>query len=90
MINWPASLGTWDVLFLPPVPWSAPVIAPVLVAASMVGSGTFVLAREVAGRPIRLSGLDWGLVIAGGLVIVVAFCWDCRNIMAGGLPNPFH
>jgi hypothetical protein len=90
LVDWPSSLGTWDVLFLLPVPWSAPVIAPVIVAASMIGTGTFVLAREAADHPIRLSRLDWGLVIAGGLVIVVAFCWDFRNIMAGGRPNPFH
>ncbi len=90
LIDWPASLWTWDVLFLLPVPWSAPVIAPMLVAASMIGSGTIVLARESAGRPVRLSRLDWGLVAAGGLVIVVAFCWDYRNILTGGRPNPFH
>jgi hypothetical protein len=90
LIDWPASLWTWDVLFLLPVPWSAPVIAPVLVAASMIGAGTFVLAREETGRPVRLGRLDWGLVFAGGLLIVVAFCWDFRNIVAGGQPNPFH
>jgi hypothetical protein len=90
LLDWPASLWTWDVLFLLPVPWSAPVIAPVLVAASMIGAGTLALAREAAGRPVRLGRLDWGLVFAGGLVIVVAFCWDFRNILAGGRPNPFH
>jgi hypothetical protein len=90
LIDWPETLWTWDVLFLLPVPWSAPVIAPMLVAVSMVGSGTYVLAREATGRPVLLGRLDWGLVIAGGLVIVVAFCWDYRNIMAGGQPNSFH
>lgn len=90
LTGWPESFGTWDVLFLLPVPWSSPVIAPMLVAATMIGAGTLSLAREASGRPIRLSLLDWGLVIAGGLSIVVAFCWDYRNILAGGRPNPFH
>jgi hypothetical protein len=90
LIDWPETVWTWDVLFLLPVPWSAPVIAPILVAASMIGAGTFVLVREAAGSPVRLARIDWGLVIAGGLLIVVAFCWDFRNILAGGRPNPFH
>jgi len=32
LIDWPKSLLTWDVLFLIPVPWSGPVLAPALVA----------------------------------------------------------
>ena len=28
MLNWPASLLDWDVLFLIPVPWIGPVVAP--------------------------------------------------------------
>ncbi len=89
LIDWPASLFTWDLLFLLPVPWAGPVIAPVLVAVSMIGAGVALLAREYAGRRLRLSWLEWGAVTAGGLTVVVAFCWDSRNITAGGRPNPF-
>src|SRR5690349_2988847 len=32
LLNWPASLLTWDILFLLPVPWVGPVIAPILVS----------------------------------------------------------
>src|SRR6185503_18967938 len=35
-IGWPPSLFTWDVLFLIPVPWLGPVIAPVLVSLGLV------------------------------------------------------
>ena len=28
ILDWPASLWTWDLLFLLPVPWIGPVIAP--------------------------------------------------------------
>ena len=30
LIGWPASVWTWDVLFLIPVPWAAPVLAPAI------------------------------------------------------------
>jgi hypothetical protein len=90
LIDWPASWQTWDLLFLLPVPWAAPVWAPMAVALSMIVSGAILLRREFCGRLLRLSATDWAAVIAGGLTIVVAFCWDHRNLMAGGQPNPFH
>ncbi len=89
VLGWPASLWTWDVLFLIPVPWAAPVIAPAAVAASMVIAGTVVLLRESSGRPFRVARWEWAAVCAGGAILIVAFCWDWRNLAAGGLPNPF-
>ena len=34
-LNWPDSLLTWDILFLIPVPWIAPVLAPIIVAITI-------------------------------------------------------
>lgn len=89
LLDWPPSLATWDLLFLLPVPWVGPVAAPVLVALAMVGSGTVVWWREARGRPLRLRGGHWAAVVVGGVILVLAFCWDYRNILAGGFPNPF-
>ena len=36
-VRWPASLFTWDLLFLIPVPWIGPVLAPVLVSVGARG-----------------------------------------------------
>ena len=90
LIDWPASLLEWDILFLIPFPWVGPVLAPVLVAISMIAAGTIVFWRESAGRPVRLSWQHWSIVVLGGLIIIVSFCWDYRNVMAGGTPNPFQ
>src|SRR5436305_595805 len=60
------------------------------VAASMIATGLVVLASEAAGRPFRLTRPEWAMVFAGGAILVTAFCWDFRNVMAGGLPRPFH
>ena len=89
LIGWPASVWTWDVLFLIPVPWAAPVLAPAIVAATMVMTGSTVIAFEATGRPFRVSRWDWLAIVAGGLVLIGSFCWDWRNLAAGGMPNPF-
>ncbi len=89
-LDWPESLMTWDLLFLVPVPWVSPVLAPVLVSMVMVVCGLLVLRREEVNRPVETAWTDWIVLSAGGVIVVTAFCWDFRNIMAGGLPNPFH
>ena len=89
LIGWPVSLFDWDLLFLLPLPWVGPVLAPVLVALAMIAAGVAMLNREAAGRPVRLGGVHWAAISSGGFVVIVAFCWDWRNILEGGLPNPF-
>ena len=90
LIDWPASIRTWDILFLLPVPWVGPVIAPVLVAVSMIAAGTAILWRESREQPIRFRWLHWLTIVGGGLIVILAFCWDFRNVSTGGRPNPFN
>jgi len=42
MSGWPSSVFDWDVLFLLPLPWWGPVLAPVCIALLMVAWGTLV------------------------------------------------
>jgi len=86
MIHWPESPNTWDILFLIPLPWIGPVLAPVLVSAALIVCGFISLSR--GGVPARPQ--HWLAMIAGGLVVILSFLWDFRNTMAGGLPNPFN
>jgi hypothetical protein len=88
-IGWPASLFTWDILFLLPEPWVGPVIAPVIVSATMIATGIAVIVREEAGRPVRVLASHWAMIVGGGVIIVASFLWDFRNTMAGNWPNPF-
>jgi len=88
-LGWPESLMTWDLLFLIPVPWVAPVIAPVIVSVALIISGVLVLYRETTDRPLLAGWLDWSIISAGGVVVILAFCWDHGNIVSGGYPNPF-
>jgi hypothetical protein len=83
-IDWPASLLTWDILFLLPVPWVGPVLAPVIVSLTIVGCGLGALWRPVVIRPRHWIGL-----ILGGALVILSFTWDFRYILAGNLPRPF-
>jgi hypothetical protein len=90
LIDWPASFLTWDILFLIPLPWVGPVIAPILVSGAMVVAGLWCLSREAASKPLRIRYWNIIGVLAGALVIIVSFTLDNRNILAGGMPQPFH
>ncbi len=43
LIDWPASLATWDCLFLIPQPWYAPVWVPVVISLGMIMVGLLLL-----------------------------------------------
>ena len=90
LIDWPASLLEWDILFLIPLPWVGPVLAPVLVAISLIAAGVLLLWRESTGGPVRIGWRHWSIIVIGGLIIIVSFCWDYRNVMAGGTPTSFQ
>src|SRR5262249_23693777 len=89
MLDWPDSWMTWDLLFLLPVPWASPVLAPVLVSLSMIGTGVYILWRESTGRPLRPGPAIWASAAASALLLALAFCSDYRNLLDGGLPNAF-
>jgi hypothetical protein len=90
LLDWPASLLTWDILFLIPVPWVGPVLAPVLVSLAMIVAGVWHLRREACGDPVRMGPAYWTGILAGAAIIVMAFALDYRNVMSAGLPHPFR
>ncbi|HEV2689143.1 MAG TPA: hypothetical protein VGV35_11325 [Bryobacteraceae bacterium] len=86
MIGWPASLFTWDILFLIPLPWVGPVLAPALISLTLIVCG--LISLRLGGLPA--SPIAWALMIGGGFGVILSFVSDYRNTMAGGLPNPFN
>jgi hypothetical protein len=75
-LDWPASLLTWDVLFLIPVPWVGPVLAPVSVACTMIGMALVMLHLESRG-PVRAAGKSvWLTQIIACLMIITSFTMD--------------
>ena len=74
LLDWPASLLDWDILFLIPVVWASPVLCPILVSLAMFAAAVVILVRSEANRSVRL-GTGAGLaVVAGCGIIVLSFC----------------
>ncbi|UCG66769.1 MAG: hypothetical protein JSW12_07105 [Deltaproteobacteria bacterium] len=89
MVRWPDSLMSWDLLFIVPLPWVAPVITPLLIALAMVVAGLFLLYYDEKGYIIYWRWYDWGIELICAFLVIVAFCWDWKNILHTGIPNPF-
>ncbi len=88
-IGWPHGPGTWDVLFLIPVPWTGPVWAPIAVSLALIGFGLAAGRAANGGAPLRASRGEVGLGLLGGLVVILSFTLDAPRIMTGGMPGWF-
>lgn len=88
-IGWPSSPGTWDLLFLIPVPWTGPVWAPVAISLALVGFGLAAAQRLRAGRPVRAGRAQVAAGVAAGLISIAGFCWNAALVLDGGVPTDF-
>lgn len=90
LLNWPESLLTWDLLFLIPLPWSSPVLAPILISIAMIISAIIILRVEAQGFQINFSPLDWLLEVLAALAIIASLLWNALNIMKLQAPTIFR
>lgn len=88
-LGWPPSVMTWDILFLIPVPWTAPVLYPVLVSLFLVLGFLAHESFHARGRPVRPTRAEWLVAAAGCLGIVVSFCFRFEVAAGGGVPAGF-
>jgi len=73
LLGWPPSLYTWDILFLIPVPWTGPVLAPVLNSLTMILLALLILRIRIHTDLFRLTFLEWLLFILGSLITVFSY-----------------
>ena len=88
--DWPLSLMDWDILFLIPMAWAGPVIAPVLVSIILLVFAVVILYRDCLGRPIKAAKLDWLGFIAAGIIIIISFCIPGPHIAAPDFKLHFY
>ena len=72
-IDWPESLLTPDILFLIPVPWIGPVIAPIILSLTMIILSLSILRYDACKESVKLNRMDWKLLIAGSLIVIISF-----------------
>ena len=90
LLGWPASLMTWDVLFLIPVLWASPVLYPVLVSLALWVLAVAILHRQAQGRPLVVKPSDavgWTIAAA---IVVVSFCLGGTHASEPDYRQYFH
>lgn len=83
--GWPKSLFDWDVLFLLPLPWWGPVLAPVCIAVLMIVWGTVTTQTEVRSPATTMTTLLWRLSWLGIAVALYVFMADSLHAVRQGL-----
>ncbi len=81
IVDWPRSLWDWDVLFLLPLPWWGPVLAPMSIAALMIVFGTLTTQFE----NIRPSRRAWFFNLSGCALALIVFMADALRAADGGI-----
>jgi len=97
LIGWPESILTVDVLFLIPLPWWGPVLAPVLIAILCAAFGAVLVVRGEGGTLAGPGALQWGALLAGTAVVLHAFMADSIRALPAAAeelawlkPGPFN
>lgn len=84
LLNWPPSLLTWDVLFLIPVPWVSPVLAPLICSVTMVLISIRIIMLEEKGLIVKIRWFEWISVLSGAGIILFTFLRDYAGIIIRG------
>lgn len=81
MTGWPHSLFDWDVLFLIPLPWWGPVLAPSLIALLMIVGGALLAGNDERTEP-SLSPARGTLAVSGLGAILALYVFMADAIRA--------
>jgi hypothetical protein len=85
MCGWPHSLFDWDILFLLPLPWWGPVLAPVSIALLMILWGTLVSSWRIERARDGSEWKVWGLNFLGVGLALYMFMADSLRVADGGV-----
>jgi hypothetical protein len=85
LCGWPHSILDWDILFLLPLPWWGPVLAPVLIALLMIIWGTLAITSD--GRPSSAvkGWASWLLNLLGVTLALYTFMADAIRVADQGV-----
>jgi hypothetical protein len=82
--GWPASPLEWDVLFLLPLPWWGPVLAPAMIAALMCAGGAGAALHAERGVAWRLTRANVAVAALGIAVVLYTFTADSLAALPDG------
>jgi hypothetical protein len=76
LLSWPESMFTWDILFLIPVPWVGPVLAPCIVSLTMIVLTSCIIILQEKGYTVAFILNEYIAFVLGCTVIIGSFLWD--------------
>jgi hypothetical protein len=82
--DWPKSLFDWDLLFLLPLPWWGPVLAPACIALLMIIWGTLVTQGTYPIPSTSSTSTLWPLSCAGIALALGVFMADSLGALSRG------
>jgi hypothetical protein len=81
ILNWPATLVDRDILFLIPVPWVGPVLAPCIISLTMIVFALVVFNIEWKGVAVKFKRADWMLMIIASVLYIYSFTKDQYDLL---------
>ena len=81
ILGWPASLLTWDILFLIPTTWTGPVLGPVINSITMIMLALVIIYFSGKGRNVSLKGIEWLLLVLGSVITIITYTLDYTTFM---------
>ena len=84
LLGWSDSLLTWDVLFLIPVAWLAPVPAPLITSFTMIGLALLYAFLYQRYGTVRFDRPAWLLMALGVIILFFTFIWASASIVIQG------
>ncbi len=83
-LDWPESLLTWDILFLIPITWVSPVLAPVLCSLLMIAMALLLDFRMTNNSLKELKIKEFMFMLSGATVIYYTFTVDFGMMIIKG------
>jgi hypothetical protein len=89
LLNWPATLLDWDILFLIPLPWIGPVIAPVSISIIMIVCSILIIRSINNGYEFRPTLSAFVIAIGATFIILYSFMYDTGATLHQQMPMPY-
>jgi hypothetical protein len=86
-IGWPAYFMEWDILFLIPLPWIGPWLAPVIVSIGFIASGVLVLKYSEKFPSSLFTWKEWIFMSIAAGIIIGSFLWETGEVLQGSVPD---
>jgi len=79
-LNWPETILEWDVLFLIPITWIGPVLAPVICSIGMILIALIYVYLHEKDHQTKFTPIQIVLISLGVLIIIYTFIYDNLNL----------